>query len=768
MRLVGVLSATLAAILAFAASPPAPRSHGDEPLASEAIVPLTKLAKEVAKAGRSPELDELLEAVQVAGLDAREAGKLATACRADAAKVKKPAATLPSSAKSLQQLAATLAARLGKEEAPRRSELARLILKLDGQNAAAHGALGREKVGGEWLDEPARARRRRRAEIGAALVSSRKLEVKIEVGRSENPIFFHARERPPSFARCGPVTVHGTWPADKLERVLRDVLRALAFDNFLVTGDLALPVLPPTQMVFFDSDPDFAEAIHYGLEKRWIARTQEVDPDKSKTIYAGDELLGCELVESSVAARSLLQLLWFTPWKGAKNFGLGSDVQTSLVTGITNWTCLECFGSRMALYLVDVTKAGGAAAGGTASLSAAEQKERERLHLLSEAGISGGRAWMRYLAARREDPPLATLLVDQLGKLQGDALLKMTLVVEMLGEDGPLLPLLKKLTRKPPDKTAEQVFEAGCGAPLPVFDAAWRDWLQPPRAGLAERLTEGAKSEEPLLPAERQAVDALNELRHRAGAGDVAVELDREASDACRKHALYLAKNPDQLTRWPDAHEEYSDRPGFDPAGGWAGTHSVIFPGVKDGRAALDGWMATFYHRLPLLEPGVVRIGFALEGGTAVLDSGSFVREHDSIYVADCDRRENWCILWPPDGAKDVPTRYSAELPQPVPGEDETKMGYPVTLQLTRRFSEARPDLELALRSGGANGAEVACWWSTPTQPTNPKLAPDSGWCLIPKAPLQPGAQYTVTGRARWSIATPKEVALAWSFRTGR
>src|SRR6185295_19103037 len=115
-----------------------------------------------------------------------------------------------------------------------------------------------------------------------------------------------------------------------------------------------------------------------------------------------------------------------------------------------------------------------------------------------------------------------------------------------------------------------------------------------------------------------------------------------------------------------------------------------------------------------------------------------------------------------------VPTRYSAELPQPVPGEDETKMGYPVTLQLTRRFSEARPDLELALRAGGANGAEVACWWSTPTQPTNPKLAPDSGWCLIPKAPLQPGAQYTVTGKARWSIAPPKELALAWSFRTGR
>jgi hypothetical protein len=95
-------------------------------------------------------------------------------------------------------------------------------------------------------------------------------------------------------------------------------------------------------------------------------------------------------------------------------------------------------------------------------------------------------------------------------------------------------------------------------------------------------------------------------------------------------------------------------------------------------------------------------------------------------------------------------------------------MGYPVTLQLQQRFTEARPEIELTLHAGPANGNEVACWFSTPTKPTNPQLAPDAAWCLIPKAPLQSGAQYTVDAKASWNCEPSKEVAFSWSFRCGR
>src|SRR6185295_11631593 len=104
---------------------------------------------------------------------------------------------------------------------------------------------------------------------------------------------------------------------------------------------------------------------------------------------------------------------------------------------------------------------------------------------------------------------------------------------------------------------------------------------------------------------------------------------------------LYLDKHPAQKAAWPDAHEEYADQEGFSPEGSRAGLASVIAPGVNGPEQAIDGWMATFYHRLPLLAPGLVRIGWGLEKGTAVLDSGDLVAPSETSAWA----------AWPPAGA---------------------------------------------------------------------------------------------------------------------
>jgi hypothetical protein len=302
------------------------------------------------------------------------------------------------------------------------------------------------------------------------------------------------------------------------------------------------------------------------------------------------------------------------------------------------------------------------------------------------------------------------------------------------------------------------------------FDAEWREWFVPQPTGLAQRLG-ATMAADAITPTEQQTLERLNATRKRAGLDQVPVDFDRATTENCRKHALYLAQNPDQVARWPDAHEEYPDRPGFDPAGSSAGTRSVIAPGVKEGREAIDGWMATYYHRLPLLDPGLVRIGFALENHCAVLDCESFVRPR-SLGSADATTVSRgdptyWAVVWPPANGSDIPTCFKAELPEPVPGEDCAKMGFPITFQLKRRFA-SRVDVVLTLHAGTTNGAAIPCWFATPTAPTNPKLAPDDSWCLVPKKPLQPGAVYAVTGTIEFNGESPVSDAFSWAFLCGK
>jgi hypothetical protein len=177
----------------------------------------------------------------------------------------------------------------------------------------------------------------------------------------------------------------------------------------------------------------------------------------------------------------------------------------------------------------------------------------------------------------------------------------------------------------------------------------------------------------------------------------------------------------------------------------------VIAPGVRTPDEALNGWLGTFYHRLPLIHPGLVRVGWALQKDVAVLDSGSLARP-----VAG-----PWHVVWPYDGMTDVPTHFSPELPNPVPGADQSAFGYPITLQIHAGAGPPRT-ITLELREGGPKGAEVACHVSTPSQPSNPDLSLSDAWCLIPKAPLKPSTAYAVT--AKWS-ETRK---ISWSFKTGK
>ena len=154
---------------------------------------------------------------------------------------------------------------------------------------------------------------------------------------------------------------------------------------------------------------------------------------------------------------------------------------------------------------------------------------------------------------------------------------------------------------------------------------------------------------------------------------------------------------------------------------------------------------------IPLLAPGLVRVGPGQSGDVGVLDSGWMV----------AFRNEEWHVAWPPDGTTGVLVHLVAELRNPVPAEHQARFGYPITLQFVVRLSGNEFEATLHLREGAGAGKDVPCWFSSPEQTTNPELASANSLCLIPWAPLRAGAIYTVTAEL-----VREKKTVTWSFST--
>ena len=217
------------------------------------------------------------------------------------------------------------------------------------------------------------------------------------------------------------------------------------------------------------------------------------------------------------------------------------------------------------------------------------------------------------------------------------------------------------------------------------------------------------------------------------------LSVDRTLSKGALAHAKYLDTNPDQSRLWPNCHEEYTDLEGYSAEGCWAGLHALIWPGAfkNNPEGAVAKWMGTFYHRLPILQPGLFRVGWGAGKQNAVLDVGTLVLPDDRPYA----------MLWPYHGMTNVPCQFAPEMPSPVPGEDQSAWGYPITLHVYLGGSEPRYEMRLFVELFGTTGDEVACFYSTPAHPTNPVLAPANAFCLIPKKVLEPRTTYRVVAR---------------------
>lgn len=240
---------------------------------------------------------------------------------------------------------------------------------------------------------------------------------------------------------------------------------------------------------------------------------------------------------------------------------------------------------------------------------------------------------------------------------------------------------------------------------------------------------------------------------HRKAAGLEAVVADPFLTKGCAAHAAYLVKNVDHpSTQGLGLHNEDPKLPGYSKEGERAGKASVIFLG-KEGADAVEGWIGSLLHRIPLMQSRLRRIGYGVARGgpagvTVVLDATNGM----------APGRDAPVTLYPADGQKDVPLRFVQEIPDPIPESPDKKAGYPVTAI----FSEGAlvKDVRGAIKDAAGN--DLSIWLSSPEKPAAADYQRNTIG-IITQEPLKPSTTYTVTMSAR---VTGKAWSKTWTFTT--
>jgi Cysteine-rich secretory protein family len=253
-------------------------------------------------------------------------------------------------------------------------------------------------------------------------------------------------------------------------------------------------------------------------------------------------------------------------------------------------------------------------------------------------------------------------------------------------------------------------------------------------------------------PPDQQALRLLNHYRQLAGL--TPVKLDPKISAGCLEHANYMVQNEGtDAMAGLNAHTQRSNLPGASDAGAACAKAADLFIGVSDVGVAIDGWMAGMYHRRPMLDPQLERIGI----GYARLPDGMLTA---ALRFENSRRRDgkngNWPVAYPADKQADVPLDYGAETPNPVPNHGTG--GYPITLQ----FPPFDKVTGVSAKLTDVMGNPVDSFLSDPEHPAT-SFGQFGMICLIPKQSLQAQHAYAVRIDATWK---GKPGTWTWSFTT--
>ncbi len=270
----------------------------------------------------------------------------------------------------------------------------------------------------------------------------------------------------------------------------------------------------------------------------------------------------------------------------------------------------------------------------------------------------------------------------------------------------------------------------------------------------------------------------LNWYRKTSGVGPVTEDARLSAGD--RAHVQYLLANYADALRggaFPgeEMHEEREGSPGYTPEGAAAGRQSdvdfVYWHGHKpDGLvnfAVLD-WISGAFHRLPLLNPSLRRVGYYDFCGAGIcIAAMNAIGGADPLGTGHLFASP---VEFPPGGSKVDLRTFSSEWPDPLASCDgyAAPTGLPITLSLGNLVPARLQSftIESTSRAGATSGVE-ACGFDQDTY-ANPDagaqaagrevLKDSSTVVVIPRRPLERGSTYRVTMKVndrtyQWSFS---------------
>ena len=269
---------------------------------------------------------------------------------------------------------------------------------------------------------------------------------------------------------------------------------------------------------------------------------------------------------------------------------------------------------------------------------------------------------------------------------------------------------------------------------------------------------------EPYAGAPQDAIDAMHALNAlRAQADLPGAQLETHVVTSSQNHATYYATNAAAYANGLSPHEEDASFPGFTgvqfyermSAAGFGGSpmfETMAFAGSPTG--AVDEWLNTVFHRVPMLHPNMAQFGY----GLSTADS----RANDvADYASGAADDDAAITVWPPPGATGVPgsfdTREEGPMPTAPPGGGTTT-GPIVSVY----FSTAASVTVTAHSIRDSSGATLPDTLLAPSDPSFGAFMMGS-YCFYAAGPAASGATFTasITGTIGGSPFTT-----TWSFTT--
>jgi len=260
-------------------------------------------------------------------------------------------------------------------------------------------------------------------------------------------------------------------------------------------------------------------------------------------------------------------------------------------------------------------------------------------------------------------------------------------------------------------------------------------------------------------PEAHLALAVLNRLR--TGAGLRPMTLEPALGAAAMRHAVYVAHHPEAAhTEMPGSSFFTAVHPWDRTAyfGYWQGGTAEVVAYEGPAELAVEGWLATLYHRIPLINPGSTLMGYG-HAGEGALPEVEVIETGPGDYGAEPDP-----VRWPHPNQTGVPTGWPG-LEGPDPFRLYPDVSGPVGYTITLTWTDAVDGIVLSRWSlTRADGEEVACMSFSPAEDEHLEATV----ALIPYDPLRPETTYTVS-MSGIVDAEPGPVPFEerWSFTTG-